>query len=216
MVTGTAASVLTRISSTQPTPTVVPTVYLPATPSPHPQPLTLPVTNVGATTIAPNHTVYSPETAAWEYFGHGNNTSLFTSSGGFSNIYPIPAYQAAAVAQYFEITKPTYPYYEMLGGFNASKAGNGVYNRIGHGIPDVAALGQNIALFNEGEFVLEGGTSASSPIFASVITRINDARLNVGKKVRLVCGSHGTISLRSMGSSLPSSSRSQSSAYPEG
>ena len=104
----------------------------------------------------------------------------------------------------------------MLGGFNASKAGNGVYNRIGHGIPDVAALGQNIALFNEGEFVLEGGTSASSPIFASVITRINDARLNVGKKVRLVCGSHGTISLRSMGSSLPSSSRSQSSAYPEG
>jgi len=74
----------------------------------------------------------------------------------------------------------------MLGGFNASKAGNGIYNRIGHGIPDVAALGQNIALFNEGEFVLEGGTSASSPIFASIITRINDARLNVGKKVRFI------------------------------
>ena len=75
----------------------------------------------------------------------------------------------------------------MLGGFNASKAGNGIYNRIGHGIPDVAALGQNIALFNEGEFVLEGGTSASSPIFASIITRINDARIE--------CGQEGTFGL---------------------
>lgn len=118
-----------------------------------------------------------PETAAWEYFG----PDLFTSSGGFSNIYSIPAYQASAVARYFEIANPPYPYYEILGGFNASKAGNGIYNRIGHGVPDVAALGQNIALYNEGEFVLEGGTSAASPIFASIVTRINDERLNIGK-----------------------------------
>jgi tripeptidyl-peptidase-1 len=138
------------------------------------------LTNVGGTTIAPNHTVWQPETAAYEFFRNG--TSLYTSSGGFSNIYPIPSYQASAVARYFEIAKPSYPYYEMTGGFNISKAGNGIYNRIGHGIPDVAAIGQNLAIYNGGEFILEGGTSASSPIFASIVTRINDARMNVGKK----------------------------------
>jgi tripeptidyl-peptidase-1 len=86
------------------------------------------------------------------------------------------------VARYFEVAKPSYPYYEMLGGFNISKAGNGIYNRIGHGIPDVAAIGQNLAIYNGGEFILEGGTSASSPIFASIVTRINNARMDVGKK----------------------------------
>jgi len=102
------------------------------------------VTNVGATTIV--NGTNNQETAAWEYFRNG--TSLYTSSGGFSNIYPIPAYQQAAVQRYFQIAKPSYPYYEMLGGFNASKAGNGIYNRIGHGrLPTVAenvVAGKNV------------------------------------------------------------------------
>ena len=36
-------------------------------------------------------------------------------------------------------------------------------------------------MFNEGNFTLEGGTSASTPIFASIINRINEERLAVGK-----------------------------------
>jgi len=50
------------------------------------------------------------------------------------------------------------------------------------GIPDVAAIGQNLAIYNKGKSILEGGTSASSPIFAAIITRINDERLRIGKK----------------------------------
>jgi hypothetical protein len=47
--------------------------------------------------------------------------------------------------------------------------------------PDVAANGDNIATYNSGNFSRAGGTSASTPIFASIINRINEARLNVNK-----------------------------------
>jgi len=71
--------------------------------------------------ILPNHTVYQPESAAWEYFSNG--TSLYTSSGGFSNIYPIPDYQASAVAGYFATANLTYPYYETLDSQNIGANG---------------------------------------------------------------------------------------------
>lgn len=45
----------------------------------------------------------------------------------------------------------------------------------------MAANGLNIALFVGGDFGTEGGTSASSPIFASLINRIIEERLAVGK-----------------------------------
>ena len=138
------------------------------------------VTNVGATMVGPGRTVAEPESAAWGEFDNG--TDLFTSSGGFSNIYTVPSYQQAAIDTYFAKYNPPYESYNITGGFNAAKAGNGVYNRIGHGVPDVAANGLNIGVYNQGAFTQFGGTSASSPIFASIVSRINDARLNAGKK----------------------------------
>lgn len=42
--------------------------------------------------------------------------------------------------------------------------------------------GDNIAVFVEGQFSYSGGTSASTPIFASIINLINEQRLNAGKK----------------------------------
>lgn len=57
----------------------------------------------------------------------------------------------------------------------------GIYNRIGRGVPDVAANGDNIAVYVGGEFQLSGGTSAATPIFASVINRIIEERLAIGK-----------------------------------
>lgn len=47
--------------------------------------------------------------------------------------------------------------------------------------PDVAAVGDNIATFTRGRYLPNGGTSASTPIFASLINRINEQRLNAGK-----------------------------------
>lgn len=45
----------------------------------------------------------------------------------------------------------------------------------------MAAVGQNILLYVGGEPAFVGGTSASAPIFSSIITLINEQRLAVGK-----------------------------------
>ncbi|KAM0816600.1 putative Peptidase S53 domain-containing protein [Seiridium cardinale] len=125
------------------------------------------LTNVGSTYIPTGSTVNDPEVA----------TTSFGSGGGFSNVFPVPDYQAAAVQTYYDTAKPTYAYYTN-GSYETS---TGVYNRDGRGIPDVAANGDNIAVYVKGRLGTEGGTSASSPIFAAVVTRINEERLAAGK-----------------------------------
>ncbi|KAK5135062.1 hypothetical protein LTR08_005722 [Meristemomyces frigidus] len=134
------------------------------------------LTNVGATKVYPGRTVYEPESAVVDTPGHPYR-GAFSSGGGFSNIFPIPAYQASAVATYFADHNPPYPYY-FNGQYNSS---DGLYNRNGRGIPDVAANGDNLATYVDGNFTLEGGTSASSPIFAALVNRINEERIKAGK-----------------------------------
>ncbi|OGM49728.1 protease S8 tripeptidyl peptidase I [Aspergillus bombycis] len=145
------------------------TVFSPAFPNSCPY-----ITNVGATKVYPGYTVSQPESAVYDPDG----LYSYASGGGFSNIYPIPDYQADAVATYFKDHNPPYPYYE--GAENLGKNG-GLYNRVGRGYPDVAANGDNIAVFNGGELGSSGGTSASTPIFAAIVNRIIDERLAVGK-----------------------------------
>ncbi|RHZ61276.1 Tripeptidyl-peptidase sed1 [Aspergillus turcosus] len=104
----------------------------------------------------------------------------FASGGGFSNIYERPDYQQQAVETYFSRADPGYPYYESVD--NSSFADNGgIYNRIGRAYPDVAAIGDNVVIFNQGMPTLIGGTSAAAPVFAAILTRINEERLAVGK-----------------------------------
>ena len=104
----------------------------------------------------------------------------FPSGGGFSNIYPIPSYQKTAVETYFKTANPPYPYYSSVNN-NSFGANGGIYNRLGRGYPDVAAIGDNVIIFNAGGPTLIGGTSASTPVFASILTRINEERLAAGK-----------------------------------
>jgi Predicted protease len=106
--------------------------------------------------------------------------SRFPSGGGFSNIYKHPDYQSQAVADYFSSAKPTYSYYESVNN-NSFAANGGIYNRIGRGYPDVSAIGDNVVIFNMGLPTSIGGTSASAPVFASILTRINEERLAAGK-----------------------------------
>ncbi|GIJ91954.1 tripeptidyl-peptidase sed1 [Aspergillus pseudoviridinutans] len=104
----------------------------------------------------------------------------FPSGGGFSNIYQRADYQQQAVDDYFSRADPGYPYYESVD--NSSFAANGgIYNRIGRAYPDVAAIGDNVVIFNKGLPTRIGGTSAAAPVFASILTRINEERLAVGK-----------------------------------
>jgi tripeptidyl-peptidase-1 len=129
------------------------------------------LTTVGATVIPLGATASDHKEEA---------TYRFPSGGGFSNIYKQPDYQAQAVADYFSKAKPTYPYYESVN--NDSFAANGgIYNRIGRGYPDVSAIGDNVIIFNAGLPTSIGGTSASAPVFASILTRINEERLAAGK-----------------------------------
>lgn len=135
------------------------------------------LTNVGATKVYPGRTVFEPESAANDP-PHNPYRNAYSSGGGFSNIFTVPDYQAQAVADYFENHNPPYPYY-YDGQYNST--GGGLYNRNGRGIPDVAANGDNIAVYVKGRAVTEGGTSASAPIFGAIVNRIVEARLAAGK-----------------------------------
>lgn len=86
------------------------------------------------------------------------------SAGGFSNYFARPAWQETAASAY-------------ITALNGSHAG--WYNASGRGIPDISAVGSRIQI---GAGPLLGkGTSASTPIVASMITLLNDKRLRSGK-----------------------------------
>lgn len=84
------------------------------------------VTAVGATFLPPGADVTKDQETA---------VTRFPSGGGFSNIYPIPSYQSKAVATYFTVDNPPYPYYSTTNNQSIG-AGGGIYNRIGRGYPD--------------------------------------------------------------------------------
>jgi len=124
-------------------------------------PVTCPfVTAVGATQVNPGSTVNDPEGACEQ---------VIFSGGGFSNIFPLPSFQAEAVTKFLKDHPP--PFHD--GQFNNS-------GRV-RGFPDVAANGANYIIGIDGEFELVFGTSCSSPVFASIITLVNDARIKQGK-----------------------------------
>ena len=47
--------------------------------------------------------------------------------------------------------------------------------------PDVAAQGYNFLIVYQGNTTYVGGTSCSSPTFASIVSMLNDARISAGK-----------------------------------
>lgn len=113
--------------------------------------------------------------------GSHPETAVDFSGGGFSDRFRRPSYQDASVTKYLE----------KLGG-----RWKGMYNRQGRGIPDVAAQAQNYLIIDHGEKIRIGGTryvalsavcsyahdfSASAPVFAAIISRLNAARLKDDK-----------------------------------
>lgn len=81
----------------------------------------------------------------------------------------MPSYQASAVTHYLKKYAPDY--------------GSGVYNNSGcaRGFPDVSAAGLNVTTVYLNKTYGVGGTSASAPIVASIVTLLNEARLGAGK-----------------------------------
>ena len=162
------------------------TIYNPDYPSGCPY-----ITAVGATRLYPDQTVEDKESAMQVNLtafnlvtGVGPITppfDLFATGGGFSNMFTPPAYQAAAVSNYFAEAKPDLPYYIANADASNVGANGGVYNRAGRGYPDVSANGAFLLTYvnlTQGTFF---GTSLASPIFGSVLTLLNEERTAIGK-----------------------------------
>ncbi|KAF7329705.1 Family S53 protease-like protein [Mycena kentingensis (nom. inval.)] len=88
------------------------------------------------------------------------------SSGGFSNYFPTPEYQKADVESYIAALNGQY---------------DGLFNKTGRGFPDVSAESVNFEIIAGNFTGLVSGTSASTPVFASVIALLNDELLAAGK-----------------------------------
>ncbi|KAM0462226.1 hypothetical protein ACHAO4_001427 [Trichoderma viride] len=151
------------------------TIYNPGNPVSCPY-----LTAVGATQLEPGTTVLDAEGAMQTNLGPG--AEFFASGGGFSNYFPIPSYQKSAVSSYFAKHDPGHPYY--VANSDASNIGEngGLYNRAGRGIPDISANGANFRAFNNQSDGHWFGTSLAAPLWASVITLINQERALIGKK----------------------------------
>jgi tripeptidyl-peptidase-1 len=81
----------------------------------------------------------------------------------------MPSYQQDVMQAFFADSSPPY---------GASRFNNTQQSR---GYPDVSANGVNYLVSVDGNFSLIYGTSASTPTFASIITLINNERLEAGK-----------------------------------
>jgi tripeptidyl-peptidase-1 len=101
----------------------------------------------------------------------GDEKAWTDGGGGFSDHFDIPDWQADLVAAYKADPEASLPPQHM-------------WNNTGRGYPDVAALGGEV---NPYCVVVDGitqgvaGTSASSPVTASIFARLNGIRLAAGK-----------------------------------
>lgn len=99
--------------------------------------------------------------------------------------------------RYFSSHNPPYDSYSAFGtSYNPGDvaANGGLYNRLGRGIPDVSANGDNITMIYQGQKALAAGSSASeflthnsaealmlmgvgAPMFAAIINRVSPSFL---------------------------------------
>lgn len=96
--------------------------------------------------------------------------AVYFSSGGFSETWPVPPWQAEAVGEYFVRNPESWIPWRKY------------FVKGGRGIPDVAMQGNNFRVVLNDKSYLIGGTSASSPAFAGLVSLLNDDRIQKGKK----------------------------------
>mmetsp|Transcript_47202 Transcript_47202/g.106400 ORF Transcript_47202/g.106400 Transcript_47202/m.106400 type:complete len:179 (-) Transcript_47202:351-887(-) len=99
-------------------------------------------------------------------------TDQFGSGGGFSSGFnqTEAQWQSKAVAAYVA-QGSTLPKFPPAGSFPV----------LGRATPDVSALGEGYQVYVGGHVQSVGGTSASSPAFAGMVSLINEARFKAGK-----------------------------------
>ena len=97
-------------------------------------------------------------------------TDQFGSGGGFSSDFDRSnaTWQEDQVSAYLKLGDQLPPSWA----FTAN----------GRATPDVSALGEGFQVISNGRVVPVGGTSASTPLFAGLVSLINDVRVSKGKK----------------------------------
>jgi tripeptidyl-peptidase-1 len=95
-----------------------------------------------------------------------------TTGGGFSNYYAAPAFQQPFIQSYFA---------SMIGTPRQPFSGTRPYSKTGRGYPDVALLANNYIIGLNGQIVGGvDGTTASTPVFAGMISIANRQRVAAG------------------------------------
>jgi len=122
------------------------------------------ITAVGATQG------FEPETSAARPANglgpDGKPHGYYASGSGFSEYFPRPSYQDDVVPQYVKNMKGEH---------------KGLFNPNGRAYPDLAAQGLYFKYVWNGTVGIISGTSASSPLMASIIALVNDALISSGK-----------------------------------
>jgi len=119
------------------------------------------ILSVGSTSLATMGVLTSGEVAVKEEY----------SSGGFSSLFGAPAWQSNFTANYLQ---------------SGVKMPSSGYTATGRGVPDIAALGGDstgawAVRFGRGSWTDGTGTSTSGPFIASLVAKLNAARLSKGK-----------------------------------
>jgi len=107
-------------------------------------------------------------TSTNEQIALSTDSAGFDTGGGFSQFSPMQWYQQTAVSAYLSsgVTLPL----------------SYLYNPNNRAFPDIGAVGEDFCLLDPGgSCFLVGGTSASTPLIASIVTLLNQDRLNAGK-----------------------------------
>jgi tripeptidyl-peptidase-1 len=100
----------------------------------------------------------------------GQATAGGQSCGGFSYRFQRPSYQETAVQAY------------LAKNGSLALPEDGRFNQKGRAFPDVAAMFYNYQIYAGGLISVQsiGGTSASAPVFAGIVSLLNDLRLSQG------------------------------------
>ncbi|KAK3392106.1 peptidase S8/S53 domain-containing protein [Sordaria brevicollis] len=132
------------------------------------------VTSVGGTQFLPvnvsddSSSTSSPSSFPGETALDNNGT--VSSGGGFSRLFPAPWYQGNLTREYLASAPGA-----------AELARQGYFDGSGRGYPDISAMADSFLVALHGGYRAVSGTSASTPVVAAMVAKINNARLHAGK-----------------------------------
>lgn len=118
-------------------------------------------------------------TAVGATSGVTTETAADFSSGGFSNRWAMPDYQREIVTQYImsnEDLIQSYVEQDLLPPTMITPNGT----MAGRAFPDVSAAGEDFMIVLDGNVYTVDGTSASTPVFAGVVSLVNEQRHKAG------------------------------------